>query len=161
MAGTYGTPNRQPIFTQAPIMVSTTFDPPVMVENYLMYNQTWGTPPENVYTCVSQEGDLIDRIRISATGDVSNDTVNAKLVYVYIYDSSTDKYSLYKTLAMPAAIIDHTTPNPELELTFTGGLVLNLDDEIRIAASTNQVTTGRGADQLSVTIEGGRYTLNP
>jgi len=153
----FGTPNRQPVFTQAPILQASTFDPIIISDNY----QPGNTTPTLVYTGQSQEGDLIDRIIISATGDISNTTVTAKLVYVYIKQNSTSTWSLYKTLAMPGTTVSATTPNPELELVFTGGLIINQSDRIYIGASTNQITTGQYGDYLSVTIEGGRYTLNP
>ena len=159
MPASYGTPNRQPIFTQAPILQTKTFDPVIITDNF----QPGATTPTLVYTGQSAEGDLIDRITISATGDLTNVGVSAKLVYVYIkwYNAGSPFWSLYKTLAMPAATISHTTPNPELELTFTGGLVLNLNDEISIGASANYGSASQYGDYLSVTIEGGRYTLNP
>ena len=159
MAGAYGTPNRQPIFTQAPILQASTFDPIIISDNY----QPGNTTPTLVYTGQSQEGDLIDRIIISATGDISNTTVTAKLVYVYInwYNAGSPLWSLYKTLAMPGTTVSATTPNPTLELTFTGGLVINQTDRIYIGASVNYSTNYQYGDYLSVTIEGGRYTLNP
>jgi len=157
----FGTPNRQPVFTQAPILEVISFNPPIIIDNWRTSDGGFSTAPQLVYTGQSSEGDLIDRITISATGDTSNTTVNAKLVYVYLRQDSTDTWSLYKTLAMPAATISATTPNPELELVFTGGLIINAHDKIYIGASTNYTTTGQRGDYLSVTIEGGRYTLNP
>ena len=58
---------------------------------------------------------------------------------------------------MPATTVSATTPNPELELVFTGGLLLKKDDGIFIGASTNQGNTGEKGDNISVTIEGGTY----
>lgn len=159
----FGTPNRQPVFTQAPILNSISFDPPVINDNYRVSDGSFGTTPQLVYVGQSSEGDLIDRITISATGDLSNTTVNAKLVYVYLrwYNGASPIWSLYKTLAMPATTVSATTPNPELELVFTGGLIINQNDRIYIGASTNYSSTSQAGDYLSVTIEGGRYTLNP
>ena len=157
----YGTPNRQPVFTQAPILNSISFDPPVINDNWRVSNGAFGTTPQLVYNGQSAEGDLIDRITISATADVSYTTVTAKLVYVYLKQYSSTTWSLYKTLVMPATTVSDTTPNPELELVFTGGLIINQSDKIYIGASTNYGSTGQVGNYLSVTIEGGRYTLNP
>lgn len=157
----YGTPNRQPVFTQAPIMQVTSFDPPIINENWKTSDGTFATTPQSVYQGQSPEGDLIDRMTISATADTYYTTVTAKLVYVYLKQDSTTTWSLYKTLAMPATTVSATTPNPELELVFTGGLVINQNDRIYIGASTGYSITGQFGDYLSVTIEGGRYTLNP
>jgi hypothetical protein len=159
----YGTPNRQPVFTQAPILNSISFDPPIINDNYRVNDGGFSTTPQVVYSGQSQEGDLIDRITISATADLLYRTVTAKLVYVYIrwYNGGSPIWSLYKTLEMPGAVLDVTIPNPELELVFTGGLIINQNDRIYIGASTNSSTTSQYGDYLSVTIEGGRYTLNP
>ena len=138
-------------------MVTTTFDPPIITDNYLAYNGSWPTAPQLVYAAVGTYGDIVDRITISATGDLTFTTVTAKLIYIYLYDIGTDSFSLYKTLKMPAATISATTPNPELELVFTGGLLLNLDDQIYIGASDNSTNSGQKGDYISVTIEGGTY----
>lgn len=150
--------NRQPIFTNTPILQVTTFDPVIITDNY----QPGTSSPTVVYTAGSVEGDLIDKITISATGDLTNSNVSAKLVYVYIRwdNSGSPVYSLYKTLAMPATTVSHTTPNPELELTFSGGLVLNDNDRIYIGASVNYSTNSYYGDYLSVTVEGGTYTAS-
>lgn len=147
--------NKQPLFAGTIRMVTYTFDPPIMVSHYDM-NNSWSTAPTTVYTAVGDYGDIIDRLTISATGDTTNTTVTAKLVYVYLYDSGGGRYSLYKTLAMPAATISDTVPNPELELVFQGGLLLKLNDQILIGASVNSGSGDKG-DWLSVTIEGGTY----
>ena len=159
MAGAYGTPNRQPIFTQAPILQVITFDPIIINDNY----QPGNTTPTLIYSGQSAEGDLIDRITVSATGDTSNTSVSAKLIYLYIkwYNNDSPVWSLYKTAAMPATTVSNTQPNPEIEWTFTGGLVINQYDEICIGSSVNYDTNSYYGDYISVTIEGGRYTFNP
>ena len=148
--------NKQPIFTNVPILRSTIIDPPIITSNY---DPAAGSPT-SIYSVSSTEGDLIDRITISATGDLTNNDVSAKLIYVYIRwdNGGSPVYSLYKTLAMPAATISHTTPNPEIELTFSGGLVLNTNDRIYVGASVNYSTNNYYGDYLSITIEGGSYT---
>ena len=152
--------NKQPLFAGTVRMITNTFDPPTIYDHYNT-NNTWSQNPTPVYTAASGNGDIVDRITISATGDLNtNTTVTAKLIYIYLFCNNTGLYSLYKTLAMPAATISATTPNPELELVFTGGLLLNSSDIIYIGASTNASTTGHNGDYISVTVEGGTYDLS-
>lgn len=147
--------NKQPLFAGTIRLVTLTFDPPIITDNYLTAGGNWGTGPQNVYTATGTYGDIVDRITISATGDLTNTTVNAKLIYVYLGDGGD--FSLYKTLAMPATTVSSTTPNPELELTFQGGLLLKPNDTIRIGASENYNNSSDRGDNISVTIEGGTY----
>lgn len=156
MAGPFGTPNRQPIFTQIPIMVTKIINPVVADANYTP--SSFFDANSLIYTAVAAEGTLINKITISATGDTTNTGVTAKLVYVYLYqDAGGPNYSLYKTIAMPAATISNTVVNPTIELA-TSGLVLNVDDAIYVAASANYGTATSYGDYLSVTLEGGAYT---
>lgn len=151
--------NKQPLFTGTIRLESLTFDPPILTSHYDMQN-TWSNAPTAVFTATSDYGDIVDRITISSTGDLSNTTINAKLIYIYVgvYNGTTYAYSLYKTLAIPATTITDTTPNPEVELVMQGGLLLAKDDQILIGASTNSGITGQQGDRLSVTVEGGNYT---
>jgi hypothetical protein len=155
MAGPFGTPNRQPIFTQIPILVTKIFNPAIANSNYTP--STFFNGDSLIYTAIAAEGTLVNKITISATGDTTNTTVSAKLVYVYLYQDSTTSYSLYKTSAMPAATISDTVVNPSIELN-TSGLVLNVDDAIYVASSVNYATNTSYGDYLSITIEGGAYT---
>jgi hypothetical protein len=150
--------NKQPIFTAKPIMTVKTFDPPIILDNNKTVAGDWSTSPTKVYQTTSTYGDLIERITISATGDTTNTTVTAKLIYIYLYDAVGGRHSLYKTVAMPATTVSATTPNPEIELVFTGGLLLKSgEDAIYIGASDNADNTGQNGDNISVTIEGGTY----
>jgi len=135
-----------------------TFDPPVITDHYDMQG-SWNVSPQEVYRAEGEFGDIVDRITISATGDMNNTKVAAKLIYIYLYDDNNDSYSLYKTLAMPEITLDEATgvTNPELELVFTGGLLLRGRDKILIGASKNYGITNQRGDYLSVTIEGGTY----
>ena len=153
--------NKQPIFTAKPIMTVKTFDPPIILDNSKTVGGDWSISPTKVYQTTSTYGDLIERITISATGDTTNTTVTAKLIYIYLYDAVGSKYSLYKTVAMPATTVSATTPNPEIELVFTGGLLLKPNehgaDAIYIGASNNANNSEQNGDNISVTIEGGTY----
>jgi hypothetical protein len=156
MAGPFGTPNRQPIFTQIPILVTKIINPVVANANYTP--SSFFDVNSLIYTAVAAEGTLINKITISATGDTTNTGVTAKLVYVYLYQDTTTTYSLYKTSIMSAATVSNTVTNPSIELN-TSGLVLNVDDAIYVASSVNYATNTSYGDYLSITIEGGAYTF--
>lgn len=149
--------NRQPIFTQVPVMVSRIINPAVANANYTPTSFFDGN--SLIYTATSAEGTLINKITISATGDTNFTAVSAKLVYVYLYQNSTTTYSLYKTSVMPAATISNTVANPFIEL-ITSGLVLNNNDAIYVASSVNYATNSSYGDYLSITIEGGTYSYS-
>jgi hypothetical protein len=147
--------NRQPVFTDIPILVSKTFDPPINSDSTTINS----LPPTSIFVSTDVNGSLIERITVSATGDAnSNNNVNAKLIYLCIYDSNETKWSLYKTAAIPYTYVDNTTTNPEIEWVFTGGLLLPYNFELGIAASYNYNGSGELGDQLAVTVEGSSYT---
>lgn len=146
--------NYQPIFTVNPILITKTFNPDVAdpVED----PDSWLTN-STVYQVVNDQV-LIERITIMSCGDnIVNPNVTNKLVYVYFYKYTDGAYSLYKVFDMPANTITHTTPNAKYELTFTGGILLNVSDKIIVASSFD--ATGLPADYLAVTIEGSVYNL--
>lgn len=149
--------NRQPIFTQIPIMVTKIINPAIANANYSP--SSFFNAGSLIYTSDSIEGALINKITISATGDISNPTVSAKLVYVYLYQNTTSTYSLYRSSVMPAATVSNTVANPLIELSTTG-LVLNNNDAIYVAASVNYATNTSYGDYLAITIEGGTYTYS-
>lgn len=146
--------NKQPLFVGTIRLTNIIFDPPVISNN----TDPGSYNPQEIYQAVGTYGDIVDRITISATADANSYTlVTDKLIYVYLYNGASSIYSLYKTLAMPATTVSQTVLPPELELVFTGGLLLKNGDKIYMAASTNAATTILQGDQLSVTIEGGTY----
>ena len=147
-------PSRQPVFTDIPILVSTTLDPIINSSS----TDIGSLGVTALFTATDTNGTLIERITVSATGDTSHTTVTAKLIYLAVYDTNTGQWNVYKTAAMPAATIDPATPNPEIEWVFTGGLLLPESFEIAVLASTNQTSTGQQGDKLAVTIEGSSYT---
>ena len=147
--------NLQPIFTKNPILITKIINPAVANANYTPSSFFDGN--SLIYTATSAEGTAINKIIISATGDTTNTTVTAKLVYVYLYQYTTSSYSLYKTLAIPAATISNTVVNPSIELN-TSGLILNSSDAIYVAASVNYSTNTSYGDYLSIIIEGGTYS---
>jgi len=144
--------NKQPVFTNSPILVSRIVDPPINTGTVGIT----ALPPTTLFTSNDTFGSLIERVTVSATGDTTVTTVNAKLIYLCIYDDIQTSWSLYKTAAMPARTISDTTTNPEIEWVFTGGLLLPLNYRLGIAASVN--SNSGNANQLAITIEGSSYT---
>ena len=148
--------NKQPVFTTTPILTLRIYDPEVVTAAY--NPSSCLTSTSKIFTSTDSYGTLIERITVSSTGDTSYTTVTAKLIYLYLYYDVKSSWSLYKTAAMPALTISDTTPNAEIEWVFTGGLLLPVNFQIFIGASTNSVATGQKGDYLSVTVEGSTYT---
>lgn len=145
--------NKQPVFTTSPILVTTIYNPDVV--DILYSPATYLTNTSRIFDSTDTNGTLIERITVSCLGDPSNnDSVAAKLVYLYLYDVANDLWSLYKTATMPATTITNTTPNPEVEWVFTGGLILPADFSIYIGTSVSSTQ----ADRFAVTLEGSTYT---
>ena len=145
--------NKQPVFTTAPILVTTIYNPDVV--DILSVPATYLTNNSRIFTSTDANGTLIERITVSCLGDPINNTlVSAKLVYLYLYDTTNDLWSLYDTATMPDTTVTNSTPNPEVEWVFTGGLILPTDFSIYIGTSVN----ARQADKFSVTLEGSTYT---
>jgi hypothetical protein len=149
--------NKQPIFTAIPILAKDTIDPPIINGN------TWrldDLPPASIFTATDDYGTLIERITISSTGDLSNTTVTAKLVYLCIYSDNklNQSWNMYKVAAIPATTVSATTPPPQIEWVFTGGLLLPDGYQLGLAATTNHDTTSEQGDFLTYVVEGSTYT---
>ena len=145
--------NKQPVFTTAPVLVTTIYTPEVVDLTYDPSSYLTGT--SRIFTSTDTNGTLIERITVSCTGDPINEpTVAAKLVYLYLYDTGNSLWSLYKTATMPSTTVTDTTPNPEVEWVFTGGLLL--PDSVEVYIGTSIVSSQ--ADAFSVTLEGSTYT---
>jgi hypothetical protein len=145
--------NKQPIFTAAPVLVTTIYNPEVV--DILYSPATYLTNNSRIFNSTDTNGTLIERITVSCLGDpINNTSVAAKLVYLYLYDATSDLWSLYKTATMPTTTVTDTTPNPEVEWVFTGGLLLPTDFTIYIGTSV--VSTQ--ADRFAVTLEGSTYS---
>lgn len=145
--------NKQPVFTAAPVLVNKIYNPEVV--DLINDPASYLTSTSLVFTSTDANGTLIERITVSSAGDPANQTtVAAKLVYLYLFDVNNGTWSLYKTATMPATTITDTTPNPEVEWVFAGGLVLPADFEVYIGAST----APSQADRFAVTVEGSTYT---
>jgi hypothetical protein len=153
--------NKQPIFTATPILVSITVDP-VFAVNY--NNAPALLPPTDIFVAEDSNGTLIERITVSAVGSTYSPNVTQKYVYLYIYDPTDYSYigndpmwTLYKSAYMPAATLEYPTLNPEIEWTFTGGLLLPRNYKLGIGASMN-AAEGQNGDSLAITIEGSSYS---
>ncbi len=140
--------NKQPVFTSTPFLWCRTISADINDDSSAP--DTWISSSSVEFS----EATLVERITITSCGDTINyPTVAEKLVYVFLYSSATTHWSLYKTLAMPATTVNASTPNPELEITMNGGILLTAGDLIHIAISN----TATQADQLAITVEGGTY----
>jgi hypothetical protein len=146
--------NRQPVFTDIPILVSKLFDPPKSTD----ISSINSLPPTEIFSATDVSGSLIERVTVSATGDTNNTTVNDKLIYLCVYDNTQGSWSLYKTSRLAAATISDTVPNPSIEWVFTGGILLPNNYKLGIAASRNNADTGQKGDFVAVTVEGSSYT---
>jgi hypothetical protein len=145
--------NLQPIFARTPILITTVINPVIVSSNYNP-NPTFDAD-SLVFTATDSYGTLINKITISATGDTTNTTVTAKLIYVYLQQYGND-IVLYKTVALPAATVSNTVSNPSVEIQTTG-LILNSNDKMYVGASANYSTATSYGDYLAITIEGGSY----
>jgi len=149
--------NKQPIFTSTIILTTQTFDPPIAVDNYNA--GAMSITPQLIHYGVYM-GELIERITITSCGDLNNNIVNAKLIYLYTSEYNTGIWNLYKVGVLPPTTISATVPNPEIVWTFDGGFAMGLTtrNKLGIAASDNYSNTGERGDYLSVTLEGATYT---
>ena len=142
--------NKQPVFTSTPFLWCDTISADTNDDSSAP--DTWISASSVDFS----EPTLVERITISGCGDTINfPTVAEKLVYVFLYSSATARWSLYKTLAMPATTVDDTTPNPELEITMNGGILFSANDRMAFAISNYSTQ----ADQLAITVEGGTYAV--
>jgi hypothetical protein len=151
--------NKQPIFTGTPILTCGT----AVYADFNSFNPSNASNNSvTIFTAASAEGTLIERITITpmATYNNSYNTINEKVIYLLIKDSTEDKTSILKTKKWSA--VDLTSQFIELpywEITFQGGLLLQNNDSILI----NQVKgNGNAADDdgdgLTWVVEGSTYT---
>ena len=59
---------------------------------------------------------------------------------------------------MPAITVTATTPTPQIEWVFTGGIILPTNYKLGLVATTNVDTTGQNGNYLSYIVEGSTYT---
>lgn len=151
--------NKQPIFTANPILVCSnhstnafgTFDPTA---------SSSGSP--TIFTATAIEGTLIERVTIQpmASPDVTRNTITNKLIYLMVSDYSEGITSILRIKEWAGIDMASTFDEPPyLELTFTGGLILDVNDSLLI----NQIRSdgnpaGQNGDGLTVIVEGSTYT---
>lgn len=142
------TVNKQPIFADAPLMVSRL--------STSSSSDNGSTPVSNIddiYTCTDAEGVIIERITVTpkiSTGGGTTDT----LIYICLYDASTvSEYHTYAVKQLPATSVSDTVPPPQAQFIFDGGVLLKQNDKIGIGRSVG------GGDDLHVILEGGRYQV--
>ena len=146
-------PNKQPIFTATPVIVTRKFETSSFAA--LDIRDIAGLPPLTIFQAVAVEGTLLERLTIRALASTDNwPTISEKLVYVWVYTAAYTAWSIYDVVKFPSTTVTTTTPPPYAQLVFTGGLILNADDKIAI----NQSSFANNGDGLSVTLEGSTYT---
>jgi len=149
--------NKQPIFTISPILAIDTIDPPIV--NGFAWRLD-NLSPTTILETTDSYGTLIERITVTSTGDLTNTAVAAKLIYLCIYTptKNNSNWNIYKVAAMPAVTVTATTPTPQVEWVFTGGIILPTNHKLGLAATTNAATTFENGDYLSYIVEGSTYT---
>ena len=153
--------NKQPIFTSTPVLVSKTTDVQKYqgnIHNPDAQDSISPAGPTEVFTATDSYGTLIERITVSGCGSIDSSQISEKYIYLFIYYPTDTKWALYKSAYIPSTTISLPTLNPEIEWTFTGGLLLPNGYKIGIGASENVTNTGRAGDYLAITIEGSSYT---
>jgi hypothetical protein len=148
-------PNKQPIFTATPLLITSQFDPPIptTLKGPGIDNST------SIYADETTYGSLITKVTVVSTGLVG-DTVTTKVIYLGIRDTNTSVVSLYQSKVMTGITgLTSSDTVPYVTFTFDGGLVTDPVNGYRlyVAASTNENFTGEAGDQISVIVEGGTY----
>lgn len=150
--------NKQPVFTAQPILKVTripweeftTFDPSSARSSSI-----------NILTALDSFGTLIERITIQPMASpYGYASISTKLLYVSVYDYNVNRASILAVKKWNALDMGSTFIEPPYwELTFAGGIILDIDDELLIAQAIYDGTrpTNSG-DGLLVTIEGSTYT---
>lgn len=142
--------NQQPAFSYAPILKVDTIDPHVNTDNSVPLGNS-----DVIFTGSANFGTIINKITISACGDLTYTNVLPKLIYIYLQTGATSG-SLYYSDVIPATTMSVSTPNPVITFEPTGGLLLNQNDKIYIAASQNG-SSGTRADWIAYTVEGSYF----
>jgi hypothetical protein len=77
---------------------------------------------------------------------------------IYTPIKGSKNWNIYKVAAMPAITVTATTPTPQIEWVFTGGIILPTNYKLGLVATTNVDTTGQNGNYLSYIVEGSTYT---
>jgi hypothetical protein len=146
--------NKQPLFTNTPILVTDQFDPQA---NISFTNPGWNKSTV-IYEDTSTYGSLITKVTVTATAGVG-DIVTTKIIYLGIGDATSGTISTYQSKVMTGITLTSSDQVPYVVFDFGGGLVMNINTgyKLYLAASTNSATTGRSGDEVNVVIEGGIY----
>jgi hypothetical protein len=144
--------NTQPVFSFEPFLKADTIDAVLITDN------SGPTPsPDTIYTSLASYGAIVTKITVSACGDLSNDTVDAKLVYIYIRTAGTGTWALRYNASMPATTITTSTVNPVITFEPTGGILLKYNDSVGIGVSENYANSSRKGNFIAYTVEGSTF----
>ena len=146
--------NKQPLFTNTPILVTKQFDPQV---GLTFTNPGWNKSTV-IYEDTSTYGSLITKITVTAAAG-AGDTVTTKAIYLGIKDLTSGIISTYQSKVMTGITLTSSDQVPYVVFDFGGGLVMNATTgfKLYLAASTNAATTGESGDEINVVVEGGIY----
>jgi hypothetical protein len=147
--------NKQPLFTNTPILVTDQFDP----QNINSFTSPGWGKSTIIYEDNSTYGSLITRVTVTATALVG-DVVTTKVIYLGIKDFTSGIISTYQSKVMTGiAGLTSSDQAPYVVFDFGGGLVMNSTTgyALYLCASTNAATTGQSGDEINVVVEGGIY----
>ena len=146
--------NKQPIFTAIPILNCIEFDPVIPTTLYQTDDVT------AIYIDISTYGSLITRITVNSPLRESGDSSTTKRIYLMVSDSiSTTRFNLFNSKLMEGVNSYNPliTDPPSVVFEFPTGLITSPSTTLAIASTTNQATTNRAGDRVTVIIEGGTY----
>jgi hypothetical protein len=147
--------NKQPLFTNTPILVTKQFDP----EDSITFTSPGWSKSTLIYEDTSDYGSLITKITVTAAAG-AGDTVTTKAIYLGIKDLTSGIISTYQSKVMIGiAVLASSDQVPYVVFDFGGGLVMSATTgyALYIAASRNAATTGESGDEINVVVEGGIY----
>jgi len=147
--------NKQPLFTNTPILATDQFDP----QDINSFTAPGWGKSTLIYEDTSLYGSLITRVTVTATALVG-DTVTTKVIYLGIEDLNSGVISTYQSKVMTGiAGLTSSDQVPYIVFDFGGGLVMNSTTgyKLYLCASTNAFNTGQSGDQINVVVEGGIY----
>ena len=148
-------PNKQPVFTDIPIFRTGI----IVYDVFSTFDATNCSGAISIFTAEDEKGTLIERITLTATSDYISKNVSSKLIYLVGYSDTTSKSSILKIIDWTATTVDDGVPPPSTEFVFTGGLLLQNNDQLLLAqmASGGELPSASG-DGIAWVIEGSSYS---
>jgi hypothetical protein len=145
--------NKQPIFTATPILECLQFDPVISTS---LRNTSEVTI---IYTDSSTYGSLITKITVNSPLREPGDSSTTKRIYLMVSNSDDpSKFNLFDSKLMQEDNnYSITADPPSVIFEFSTGLITSPGTILAIGSTTNEATTGRVGDRVTVLVEGGTY----